>query len=67
MLRRTWPMIAVVALATTQIMCASKDQSAHRNFGMGQAKPNDFWWPDRLDLQPLRQHSTESNPYGERF
>ncbi len=60
-------MIAVVALATTQIMCASKDQSAHRNFGMGQAKPNDFWWPDRLDLQPLRQHSTESNPYGERF
>jgi catalase-peroxidase len=29
--------------------------------------PNQFWWPDRLDLSPLRQHAAESNPYGAAF
>ena len=28
---------------------------------------NQFWWPDRLDLSPLRAHAVESNPYGESF
>ncbi|MGV3345444.1 catalase/peroxidase HPI [Enterobacteriaceae bacterium LUAb1] len=23
-----------------------------------------FWWPETLDLSPLRMHSVESNPYG---
>lgn len=27
-----------------------------------QAKPNQFWWPDQLDLSPLRAHGAESNP-----
>ena len=31
------------------------------------AKPPTFWWPDRIDLTPLRQHSPESNPYGADF
>jgi catalase-peroxidase len=26
-----------------------------------------FWWPDQLDLSPLRQHAAESNPLGEDF
>ena len=28
---------------------------------------NEFWWPDQLDLSPLRQQSAASNPYGEDF
>ena len=28
---------------------------------------NQFWWPEKLDLRPLRQHAIESNPYGENF
>ena len=28
---------------------------------------NQFWWPDRLDLSPLRQHSKEANPLGASF
>ena len=31
------------------------------------AKSNAFWWPEQLDLEPLRQHATESNPLGEDF
>ncbi|MDZ7668745.1 MAG: catalase/peroxidase HPI [Gammaproteobacteria bacterium] len=33
----------------------------------GKAKPNQFWWPDMLDLSPLRDHDPASNPYGEDF
>jgi catalase-peroxidase len=28
---------------------------------------NQFWWPDKLDLTPLRQPSAESNPFGKDF
>jgi catalase-peroxidase len=28
---------------------------------------NRFWWPDQLDLSPLRQHDVKSNPYGTDF
>jgi catalase-peroxidase len=33
----------------------------------GDPMPNQFWWPDQLDLSPLRQHAAESNPLGENF
>lgn len=28
---------------------------------------NQFWWPERLDLSPLRQHGVESNPMDRKF
>lgn len=28
---------------------------------------NSFWWPEQLDLKPLRQNSAESNPLGKTF
>ncbi len=28
---------------------------------------NEFWWPNRLDLSPLRAHAPESNPMGDDF
>ena len=33
----------------------------------GQAKPNQFWWPDQLDLSSLRDHDSRSNPLGSDF
>ncbi len=30
-------------------------------------RSNKFWWPEQLDLTPLRQHDVKSNPYGESF
>jgi catalase-peroxidase len=33
----------------------------------GEPRPNQFWWPEQLDLSPLRQHGVESNPLGEEF
>jgi catalase-peroxidase len=31
------------------------------------AQSNSDWWPNRLNLQILHQHSTKSNPMGEQF
>lgn len=31
------------------------------------AKSNQFWWPEQLDLTPLRAHDPSSNPYGADF
>ncbi|MEL6348346.1 MAG: hypothetical protein AAFV53_34870, partial [Myxococcota bacterium] len=33
----------------------------------GDAKPNDFWWPDTLDLSPLRQNASVTDPNGPDF
>lgn len=33
----------------------------------GHAPDNEYWWPNRLKLDPLRQHSGASAPPGEDF
>ena len=30
-------------------------------------QPNQFWWPEKFDVSPLRQNSAESNPLGRDF
>lgn len=47
---------AALLLVSTQTVNAQSQQPQ-----------NQFWWPDQLDLSPLRQHSAESNPMGEKF
>ena len=49
-------LIAAVAMATA----VSVPVQAENTF----AKPPKFWWPDRIDLSPLRDQAPESNPYG---
>jgi catalase-peroxidase len=31
------------------------------------AKSTQFWWPEKLNLEPLRAHDARSNPYGDDF
>ncbi|MGE3274029.1 MAG: catalase/peroxidase HPI [Vicinamibacterales bacterium] len=50
---------AVAALALTLVSTPAGAQ--------GEPKPNQFWWPDQLDLSVLRQHAAESNPVGDDF
>ncbi|MEP6755187.1 MAG: peroxidase family protein, partial [Chthonomonadales bacterium] len=49
---------AIVLSMTAQTLPALAD---------GAPRQNDFWWPDRLDLAPLRSHDVESNPLGKDF
>jgi catalase-peroxidase len=36
-------------------------------FAQGEPKSNQFWWPEKINLNPLRQHSMESDPMGKDF
>jgi len=55
------------ALIATVAMAAAMSGPSNAAGTMGEAKTPKFWWPDRIDLSPLRQHAPESNPYGEDF
>lgn len=65
---------AVVALSLGATSTFAKDTMSKPKgaIGMGtvmpnQAKSNLFWWPNQLDLSPLRDHDARSNPLGEDF
>ncbi|KPK60264.1 MAG: peroxidase [Gammaproteobacteria bacterium SG8_31] len=48
-------------------MVASPVLPSSAAFAQGEPKSNQFWWPEKLNLNQLRQHDVESNPYGEEF
>jgi catalase-peroxidase len=55
----TW--LAAVGVAALPLV------SPYTVSAQGEPKPNQFWWPEQLDLSPLRQHAAESNPLGGQF
>lgn len=61
--------IALIAIAAIQIGCAGGAQSTSNSTNSMKQNniSNQFWWPERLDLTPLRQHAVESNPMGKNF
>ncbi|WNO10660.1 catalase/peroxidase HPI [Teredinibacter sp. KSP-S5-2] len=61
MMKRTMPLFAMVAVVVPWLLMSGNAAAE------GMAKPNTFWWPDQLDLKPLRQHADESNPMGDRY
>lgn len=67
MFRKFRPMTLVVLMSFFYFGCASGERDSSRAMMKGDTKSNQFWWPDRLDLSPLRQHSAESNPMGKYF
>ncbi|MDH3442140.1 MAG: catalase-peroxidase, partial [Gammaproteobacteria bacterium] len=61
MFNQSKPLLAALVGAMSVLVMAAPV------FAQGEAKPNQFWWPDQVDLSPLRQHSAESNPFGSDF
>ncbi|MFC4701294.1 catalase/peroxidase HPI [Glaciecola siphonariae] len=55
------------AMAETAEMTKPKGAMGTGMAKQGQAKSNQFWWPDQLDLSALRDHDSRSNPYGADF
>jgi catalase-peroxidase len=40
---------------------------ANPAYAQEEPRSTQFWWPEQLNLSPLRQHSVESNPLGADF
>ena len=57
------PRISLLAL----LACLILPFGASLAFADSKPKTTQFWWPELLDLTPLRQHAAESNPLGEEF
>jgi catalase-peroxidase len=53
----------LTALVATATVLAAASSIAADDMG----KPTNFWWPEQLNLQPLRAHDARSNPYGDDF
>ena len=61
MLEKAVPLFAAFAVALSTVVVSSPA------LAQGEPKSNQFWWPEQLDLSPLRQHAAESNPMGDDF
>lgn len=64
--------VAVATIALTSQAVFAESTKPKGAMGMGkvaptQAKSNLFWWPEQIDLSPLRDHDARSNPLGEDF
>ena len=57
---RTLSAIAALAIGIALVLPAGA-------VAQDRAPDNDYWWPDRLNLDPLRQDSPDSSPLGDDF
>ncbi len=60
-------LLIATALAGLMAVSMSHTVLADKMAAQGEAKTNQFWWPEQLNLAPLRMHNVESNPFGKSF
>lgn len=61
MRKLTLPLATAIAIAMSPMVATVPV------FAQDMAPNNEYWWPNRLSLDPLRQSSPASNPLGEDF
>ena len=61
MLRQTLSAIAILTVGLSPLAAPSVAAADEK------MPTNEFWWPNRLNLEPLRQNADASNPLGEGF
>lgn len=54
-------------ILTAAILAPTSAAMADETKMTGATKTNQYWWPDQLDLSPLRDHDSRSNPLGDDF
>lgn len=68
MLRTKLKCAALAALTLfAQLGYSGAPQGTEQDVTNRQTVSNQFWWPERLDLAPLRQHASESDPMAKDF
>jgi len=61
MRKKTMTLLAVLAVVMTPLAAPGPA------FAQAEPKSNQYWWPENLDLSPLRDHGVESDPMGRDF
>lgn len=65
MFRKTLPLITLVAISFAPV--ATIQKTFAEEMANATVTTNEYWWPNRLDLKPLRHNAPASNPMGEAF
>ncbi len=60
-------MLQSIKTVRSALLSAVLLASANAQAEDAMAKPNEFWWPNKLNLEQLRDHDPASNPYGADF
>lgn len=61
MFKKSLPALSAVSIAVALSVSASSASAQNSQ------PSNEFWWPEKLNLSPLRQNSPDSNPLGADF
>jgi len=61
MRKQTTPLLIALVVAMSAVVLSSPA------IAQGEPKSNQFWWPENLNLSPLRDHGVESDPMSEDF
>jgi len=61
MRKQTIILLAALAVMTSLVLISGPA------IAQGEPKSNQFWWPENLNLSPLRDNGAESDPMGEDF
>ncbi|WGL17338.1 catalase/peroxidase HPI [Microbulbifer bruguierae] len=71
MSKKAIPLCAAIAITAAALSASVSIQAQDKPMDgapqPGEPKSNQFWWPDQLDLSPLRDHAKSSNPMGDDF
>lgn len=67
MLKMKLPSVVLLTIAFSQVGHTAENPAPSKSSTDQQTMSNQFWWPERLDLAPLRQHATESSPMDNAF
>jgi len=67
MIKIKLPYVVLLAIALSQAAYSEEKTEPAKISLAPQSLSNQFWWPERLDLTPLRQHSAESSPMDIKF
>ena len=62
MIKKSIPLFTALAVSITAAGVGSAPAAAQE-----MSHSANFWWPETLNLEPLRAHDTRSNPYGGDF
>ena len=62
MLKKSFHLAAAFAVTVSPVLLVGTAGAEE-----GAARTTQFWWPEQLNLSPLRQHAAESDPYGTGF
>ncbi len=67
MFKRTLVLSAILAGTSSPLAAFAHAHETPRPPASASEISNAAWWPERLNLQPLRQHAAESDPMGKDF